>query len=117
MKQFKHVFRDPDVSVKEINNYGVCLDIRGDLSEISLTKSDVIALLDGMGGVEDTPQDNWISVDTPEDIGFYEEILCFDGCEVSIDFVVVCTETGDYYMANGTDVTHYQPLPVKPTIL
>ncbi len=59
-------------------------------------------------------QDSWISVNTPEDIPVRKEVLCFDGCDISIDFVEACTKTGCFYMANGTDITHYQPLPKPP---
>ena len=60
------------------------------------------------------PQDNWISVETPDDIDVFEDILCFDGCEASIDYVEVCPNTGAHYMANDTPVTHYQRLPTPP---
>lgn len=60
------------------------------------------------------PQYNWISVETPDDIDVFEDILCFDGCEASIDYVEVCPNTGAHYMANDTPVTHYQRLPTPP---
>ena len=51
MSDFKHVFRDMDVSVHEINNYGVelVLDDCGSNAYLSLDKSDLIALLNHMG--------------------------------------------------------------------
>ncbi len=64
--------------------------------------------------MESAPQDNWISVETPDDIDVFEDILCFDGCEASIDYVEVCPNTGAHYMANDTPVTHYQRLPTPP---
>lgn len=57
---------------------------------------------------------DWIPVNSAEDINVFTEILCFDGCEIDIDYVEVCAETGVHYMANGTDITHWMPLPKKP---
>lgn len=57
----------------------------------------------------------WIQVDSPEDIPITgDEVLCFDGCDISIDYVEYDSENGASYMANGTEVTHYMPLPPKP---
>lgn len=57
----------------------------------------------------------WISIDTPEDISLVgSEILVFDGCECAIDYVDVDAETGVYYMANGSEPTHWMPLPTPP---
>ncbi|TOJ96080.1 hypothetical protein [Vibrio parahaemolyticus] len=61
-----------------------------------------------------TLQPKPIKVDSPEEIGIVgEEILVWDGCDWSIDYVDCCPETGAYYMANNTDVEAYLPLPEK----
>lgn len=53
-------------------------------------------------------------VDTPEDIEpSGEEVLCWDGCDWSIDYSEVDGESGAVYMANGTAVEAYIPLPAK----
>ena len=57
----------------------------------------------------------WIGVDTIEDIEVVgEEILVFDGCDIEKDYVEVCPEYGVYYMANGTEPTHWMPMPLPP---
>lgn len=57
-----------------------------------------------------------VFVDTPEDIAVKgEEILCFDGCDWVIDYVEHDAEEGVDYMANGTTVEAYMPLPDKST--
>ena len=58
-----------------------------------------------------TLQPKPIDVDSPEDIEIKgEEILCWDGCEWSIDYVEHCSDSGVDYMANGTTVEAYLPL-------
>lgn len=55
-----------------------------------------------------------IFVDTPEDIEpCGEEVLCWDSCDWSIDYAEIDGETGNVYMANGTQVEAYIPLPPK----
>ena len=39
------------------------------------------------------------------------EIFCWDGCWWSVDYVDVCPESGNYFMANGTEVTRWMPCP------
>jgi len=54
---------------------------------------------------------DWIEIETPEDINSNgEEILVWDGCDHHIDHVECDPDTGAYYMANGTDPTHWKPL-------
>lgn len=54
---------------------------------------------------------DWIKIDTPEDITLVgEEILVWDGCDHEIDYVETCVDTGTYYMANGSEPTHWQML-------
>lgn len=54
---------------------------------------------------------DWIEIDTPEDIDPKgEEVLVWDGCDYHIDFVEVCADMGTFYMANGTEPTHYKEL-------
>lgn len=60
-------------------------------------------------------QDGWIEIDSAEDVDSDTEVLLWDGCDHSIDYVDVCAETGRCYFANGsTDITHYKHL-TKPT--
>lgn len=76
-----------------------------------------------MGEVSDWLQDNAhkfdlmpkpIEVDSPEDIHIKgEDILCWDGCDWSIDYVDTCPDTGTDFMANNTEVMAYMPLPEK----
>ncbi|AWA97966.1 hypothetical protein CU052_00100 (plasmid) [Vibrio harveyi] len=55
-----------------------------------------------------------IEVDSPEDVEIVgEEILCFDGCDWVIDYVDYDSEQGVNYMANGTHIEAYLPLPEK----
>lgn len=56
----------------------------------------------------------WIEIDTPEDVDCDTEVLLWDGCEWSIDYVDVDVDTGVYYFANGaSEITHYS-LITKP---
>lgn len=58
--------------------------------------------------------EDWIEIDTPEDVDCDTEVLLFDGCDFSIDYVDTDFETGVAYFANGaTGTTHYKLL-VKP---
>ena len=53
-----------------------------------------------------------IFVDSPEDIHIKgQEILVWDGCDWSIDYVECCVDSGVDYMANGTEVVAYAELP------
>lgn len=53
-----------------------------------------------------------IEVDSPEDIHIKgQEILVWDGCEWTIDFVEHCADSGVDYMANNTEVVAFLPLP------
>ena len=53
----------------------------------------------------------WTEFETPEDIEIKgEEILLWDGADYHIDYVEVDVVTGCYYMANGTEATHYKAL-------
>jgi hypothetical protein len=55
-------------------------------------------------------------VDSPEDIPLrHEDILCWDGCQWHIDYVDIDVDTGCQFMANGTEVRAYMPLPINPT--
>ena len=56
------------------------------------------------------PQNEWISVDTPEDMPIGEEVLCWDGCQYHLDYADMDADTGAHYMANGTDVESYKLL-------
>ncbi len=57
----------------------------------------------------------WTRVESIEEIDIVgEEILIYDGCEINIDYVECCADTGMYYMANGYEVSHYMPLPEPP---
>ncbi|WP_234352470.1 hypothetical protein [Vibrio harveyi] len=61
-----------------------------------------------------TLQPKPIEVDSPEDVEIVgEEILCFDGCDWVIDYVDYDSEQGVNYMANGTHIEAYLPLPEK----
>lgn len=54
---------------------------------------------------------NWIEIDSPEDVDCDTEVLLFDGCDWSIDYVDTNIETGVFYFANGaTGITHYKLL-------
>lgn len=47
----------------------------------------------------------------PEDIDLKgEEILLWDGADYFIDYVDVDCDTGFFYLANGTEATHWKPL-------
>lgn len=51
---------------------------------------------------------DWIKVDCIEDIELVGvDIVVWDGCDKHIDYVEISPDTGNYYMANGTGVTHY----------
>lgn len=51
-------------------------------------------------------------VESIEDISVVgDEILVWDGCDWHIDYVEVCPEYGHHYMANGTEVEQWMPLP------
>jgi hypothetical protein len=53
----------------------------------------------------------WIEIDTPEDVDCDTEVLLFDGCEFSIDYVDIDIEVGTAFFANGaTGITHYKLL-------
>jgi len=54
---------------------------------------------------------NMISIDSPEDIQYFSEILIFDGCDFHIDYVEVDSETGNHYMANNTSPISWMHLP------
>lgn len=56
------------------------------------------------------PQQEWISVDTAEDMPIGEEVLCWDGCQYHLDYADMDAESGAHYMANGTEVESYQLL-------
>lgn len=61
---------------------------------------------------------DWQPIDSAEDIGNKyqgEPVLCFDGCDISIDFTDIDVDTGVTYMSNGTEVTHWMPLPPPPS--
>ena len=46
-----------------------------------------------------------------------DDVLVFDGCEVSIDYIDICIESGDEYFVNlGSDSTHWMPLPEMPEV-
>ena len=50
-------------------------------------------------------------VESVEDIEIKgEEILVWDGCDFHIDYVECCVDTGDSYMANSTNPTHWMKL-------
>lgn len=54
-------------------------------------------------------------IDSPEDVSIIgEEILCLVEPEWVIDYVEVDPEHGGYYMANGTLIEAYMPLPNEP---
>ena len=54
---------------------------------------------------------DWIEFETPEDIHIKgDEILLWDGCDYHIDYVEIDCDSGFYYMANGTEATHYKAL-------
>jgi hypothetical protein len=60
---------------------------------------------------------DWQPINSPEDISNElqgEPVLCFDGCDIWIDFTDYDVDTGVTYMSNGTEVTHYMPLPKPP---
>lgn len=57
-----------------------------------------------------TRADDWISVDTPEDMPMGEEVLCWDGCGYHLDYADMDADTGAHYMANGTCVEAYKLL-------
>lgn len=60
---------------------------------------------------------DWQPINSPEDISNElqgEPVLCFDGCDIWIDFTDYDVDTGVTYMSNGTEVTHYMPLPKTP---
>ncbi len=72
-------------------------------------------LLELAGECERVANEYPVEVNSPEDIERKgEEILCWDGCDWSIDYVEHCPERGVDYMANGTDVEAYMPLPTNP---
>lgn len=61
---------------------------------------------------------DWRPIDSAEDIDNKyqgEPVLCFDGCDISIDFTDIDVDTGVTYMSNGTEVTHWMPLPPPPS--
>lgn len=72
-------------------------------------------MLDKLKILKHEVSQHWISTETPEDIQIVgEEILVFDGCDHHIDYVEICAETGNYYMANDTQPTHWMPLTNPP---
>ncbi|WP_051560584.1 hypothetical protein [Marinobacterium jannaschii] len=53
----------------------------------------------------------WTAINIPEDIDIKgKEVLIWDGCDHHIDYVDICPESGTFYMANGTEPTHWKPL-------
>lgn len=64
--------------------------------------------------IEPVKESEWISVDSPEELPIGEEVLCWDGCQQCIDYAEMDGDTGGYYMANGTDIEAYMPLPKPP---
>lgn len=52
----------------------------------------------------------WIGVDSAEDLPMEQEVLCWDGCEFSIDYADMDPDSGTHYMANGTEVESYKLL-------
>lgn len=53
----------------------------------------------------------WIEFGTPEDIDIKgEEILLWDGADYHIDYVDIDVDSGCFYLANGTEATHYKAL-------
>lgn len=59
----------------------------------------------------------WIEIDSIEDIAVVgDEILVWDGCECHIDYVEIDCDWGHSYMANGSEPTHWMPLPEAPTL-
>jgi len=74
-----------------------------------------------MGAVADWLEENQhrfdltpkpVIVDSAEDLDCVDEDkLCWDGCEWSIDHAKYDSDTGAHYMANGTSVEAYLPMP------
>jgi len=57
----------------------------------------------------------WVKFESPEDIQTDAEVLVYDGCDYHIDYVDVCADSGIFYMANGTEPTHYAILAQPET--
>lgn len=55
-------------------------------------------------------EDKWVIVDTAEDLPMQQEVLCWDGCEFSIDYADMDSDSGTHYMANGTEIEAYKLL-------
>ena len=54
---------------------------------------------------------NWIEIDSAEDVDCDVEVLLWDGCDHSIDYVETDIDTGVAYFANGAkEITHYKLL-------
>lgn len=69
-------------------------------------------IVDGVVEVQ-APQSELIAVDSPEDLPMCEDVLCWDGCQFTIDYADMNADTGLHYMAGGTEVESYMPLPPK----
>ena len=54
--------------------------------------------------------EDMIEIENIEDIPLGKDVLVYDGCDFSIDYVDVCTDSGRSYWANGSEATHYAEL-------
>lgn len=53
----------------------------------------------------------WVEIDSAEDVQTSDEILLWDGCDYHIDYAEYCPESGMWYFANLTSgATHYKLL-------
>lgn len=94
--------------LRDISRYTPA-EIARELARMSVTADKSVL------GEDEFAQSGWLGIDTPEDISIAgEEILLWDGCEHHIDYVDCDVDTGASYMANGTEPTHWMPLPKPP---
>ena len=56
----------------------------------------------------------WISVDSAEDLPCGLEVVCWDGCAQFHDYADINTDSGEHFMANGTEVEAYILKPLDP---
>lgn len=59
---------------------------------------------------------HWVEIDNPEDAPTDGNLVLWDGCDLSVDYVENEVEFGTSFFANGTEATHYlaglkTPLP------
>lgn len=58
----------------------------------------------------------WVEIDNAEDAPSDENLVLWDGCDLSVDYVESEVEFGTSFFANGTEATHYLKGIVLPKV-